>query len=230
MVGGSVVPSVDGIPKSRMINNGITVAPVRIAVFASGRGSTFRAIQQVLESTPDAPATIVLCVSNNPHPGVFEHAEEAGIETVRLSPKMFATEEEYADVLAQVLQDRGVRMLVLAGYMRRLPASIVASFRGRILNIHPALLPKFGGKGMYGMHVHEAVIAAGERDSGPTVHLVDEEYDTGPIVAQEHVPVLPDDTPETLAARVLAVEHRLYPRVVMEWARKISGQDTSSVP
>ena len=112
--------------------------------------------------------------------------------------------------------------------MRQLPASIVGAYRGRILNIHPALLPKFGGKGMYGMHVHEAVIAAGEVESGPTVHLVDEEYDTGPIVAQSRVPVLAGDTPQALADRVLAEEHILYPRVVLEMSARLAAQRTGN--
>jgi len=201
---------------------------VRIAVFASGRGSTFQAIHKTLaamEATPEAaPARIVLCVSNNPHPGAFEYAESVGIETLRLSPKMFDDAAEYERVLMRTLEERRIEMIVLAGYMRQLPPAAVSGYRGRILNIHPALLPKFGGKGMFGMYVHEAVIAAGEKESGPTIHLVDEEYDSGPILAQERVPVLDGDTPETLAERVLKVEHSLYPRVVIELARKLLAE------
>lgn len=208
-------------------------APVRIAVFASGRGSTLNALQMALAAARDAaaaqsaPAEIVLVVSNNPNPGAFEHARRWGIETMRLSPRMFASDELYAGALNDALIARGVEMIVLAGYMRRLPVTTVQRYRGRILNIHPALLPKFGGQGMYGMHVHEAVLAAGDRETGPTVHLVDEDYDTGPIVAQERVPVQPDDTPESLAARVLAVEHRLYPRVIIEWAGRLAARRTA---
>lgn len=201
--------------------------PIRVAVFASGRGSTFRAIHAALDHA-DAPAAIVLCVSNNPRPGAFEYAEGVGIECVRCSPRMFPDEGLYAASLLTTLRERGVELLVLAGYMRKLPPAVVGEYRGRVLNIHPALLPKFGGQGMYGMHVHEAVIAAGEAESGPTVHLVDEEYDTGPILAQQAVPVLPGDTPDALAARVLAVEHELYPRVLMDLARRMLSE--RSVP
>lgn len=201
---------------------------VQIAVFASGRGSNFQAVQKALRAMPDPPAEIVLCISNNPSPGAFQFAQEEGIETLRLSPKMFDDEAEYDRALEGALRERSIGMIVLAGYMRQLPTGVVRAYAGRILNIHPALLPKFGGKGMYGIHVHEAVIAAGETASGPTVHLVDEEYDSGPIVAQERVPVYPDDTPELLAARVLEAEHRLYPRVVAEWAGKIAREGGES--
>lgn len=189
--------------------------PVHIAVFASGRGSNFRALHQALLAA-DSAATIVLCISNNPNPGAFDFAREQGIATVRLSPKMFAEEKEYETALMELLTRYGIRLIVLAGYMRRLPAEVVKRWNGNILNVHPALLPDFGGQGMYGMNVHQAVIAAGRTESGATVHLVDEEYDTGAIIAQDRVPVLPNDTPETLAARVLEAEHRLLPRVVME--------------
>ncbi|MEP7217849.1 MAG: phosphoribosylglycinamide formyltransferase, partial [Bacteroidota bacterium] len=144
-----------------------------------------------------------------------------GIETLRLSPKMFATEEEYGSAGMGMLAARAIEMIVLAGFMRKLPEAVVDAYASRILNVHPALLPKFGGRGMYGRHVHEAVLAAGETESGVTVHLVDREYDTGPAVAQARVPVLPDDTPETLAARVLAMEHTLYPEVIIDQARTL---------
>jgi folate-dependent phosphoribosylglycinamide formyltransferase PurN len=113
------------------------------------------------------------------------------------------------------LERHGVDLIVLAGYLRLVPPGIVARFRGRIINIHPALLPGFGGKGMYGRRVHEAVLASGARESGATVHLVDEVYDRGPILGQVRVPVLPGDDPERLAARVLEAEHRLLPAVVL---------------
>jgi phosphoribosylglycinamide formyltransferase-1 len=197
---------------------------IRVVVFASGRGSTFQAIHKALAAMEAPPARIVLCISNNPRPGAFEYAESAGVETLRLSPRMFEQEAEYERALLDVLRERGIEMIVLAGYMRQLPPGAVQTYRGHILNIHPALLPKFGGKGMYGMHVHEAVIAAGETETGPTVHLVDEEYDTGPIVAQERVPVLPGDTAESLAARVLQAEHELYARVVIDHARAMLAE------
>ncbi|MBL7988676.1 MAG: phosphoribosylglycinamide formyltransferase [Chlorobi bacterium] len=195
---------------------------VPIAVFASGRGSNFRALHQALRAA-DSAATIVLCVSNNPNPGAFDFARQQGVAAARLSPKMFAEEKEYETALIELLANYGVGLIVLAGYMRRLPHGVVQRWRGKILNVHPALLPDFGGQGMYGLNVHQAVIAAGRTESGATVHLVDEEYDTGAIIAQERVPVLPADTPEALAARVLEAEHRLLPRVVMELVARDFG-------
>jgi folate-dependent phosphoribosylglycinamide formyltransferase PurN len=114
----------------------------------------------------------------------------------------------------QLLARHRVDVILLAGYVRLVPAAVVARYRGRMLNVHPALLPAFGGKGMYGRRVHAAVLESGAGETGATVHFVDEHYDRGPVVAQRRVPVLPDDTPESLAARVLAVEHELYPAAV----------------
>jgi phosphoribosylglycinamide formyltransferase-1 len=198
--------------------------PIRIAVMASGRGSNFRAIHEALARMQEPPARIVLCISNNPSPGAFDYAREHGIPTIRLSPRMFETEAEYARELLATLERHDVELIVLAGYMRRIPAEVVERHRGRILNIHPALLPEFGGEGMYGMNVHAAVIAAGRRESGATVHLVDGEYDTGAIVAQERVEIPEGETPEGLATRVLEVEHRLFPRVVIEWSRRLLAE------
>jgi phosphoribosylglycinamide formyltransferase-1 len=198
--------------------------PIRIAVMASGRGSNFRAIHEALARIEEPPARIVLCISNNPSPGAFDYAREHGIPTIRLSPRMFETEAEYARELLATLERHDVELIVLAGYMRRIPAEVVERHRGRILNIHPALLPEFGGEGMYGMNVHAAVIAAGRRESGATVHLVDGEYDTGAIVAQERVEIPEGETPEGLATRVLEVEHRLFPRVVIEWSRRLLAE------
>lgn len=198
--------------------------PIRIAVMASGRGSNFRAIHEALARIEEPPARIVLCISNNPSPGAFDYARDNGIPTIRLSPRMFETEAEYARELLATLERHDVELIVLAGYMRRIPAEVVERYRGRILNIHPALLPEFGGEGMYGMNVHAAVIAAGRRESGATVHLVDGEYDTGAIVAQERVEIPEGETPEGLATRVLEVEHRLFPRVVIEWSRRLLAE------
>lgn len=197
--------------------------PIRIAVFASGRGSNFRAVHDVLQGRADAPARVVLCISNNPDPGAFDYARLHEISALRLSPKMFPDNpEEYERNLLGLLEEHGIDMILLAGYMRKLPAGVVAAYRGRIVNVHPALLPEFGGQGMYGMNVHRAVIESGKKESGPTVHLVDEEYDTGPVIAQQRVPVLPDDTPESLAERVLQAEHALLPRVVIAAAERLA--------
>jgi phosphoribosylglycinamide formyltransferase-1 len=202
--------------------------PIRIAVFASGRGSNFRAIHQSLAALTNPPARIVLCVSNNRSPGAFDYAREHGIATVQLSPRMFETEDEYARLLLERLEQDEIEMIVLAGYMRRVPQRVVERYAGRILNIHPALLPKFGGEGMYGMRVHEAVIASGESESGATVHFADAEYDTGAIVEQERITINDGETPESLAARVLEVEHRLYPRVVVSMATRLASNRTST--
>nr|WP_243665078.1 phosphoribosylglycinamide formyltransferase [Rhodothermus marinus] len=123
--------------------------------------------------------------------------------------------------MLEVLRAHDVELVALAGYLKKIPDNVVAAYRNRILNIHPSLLPAFGGPGMYGRRVHEAVLNYGVRWTGATVHLVDEEYDHGPIVLQEPVPVLPDDTPETLAARVLEVEHRLYPEALRLFAEGV---------
>lgn len=180
--------------------------PMRVAVCISGRGSNLDALLAALE--PDAGAEVVLVLSNRADAGGLERARRHGVATAVLRDHASAKE------WLQLLEARGVDLVVLAGYLKLVPAGVIARYRGRILNIHPALLPAFGGPGMYGRRVHEAVLASGARVSGATVHLVDEEYDRGEILAQARVPVLPDDTPDSLAARVLEAEHRLLPAVV----------------
>lgn len=193
---------------------------MRLAVFASGGGSNFKAI---LEAVAEGrlPAEVRLLVCNKPGIGALAHAEAASVPAVVLNPAAFADEAAYTTALLAVLEQHGVDTIALAGYLKKIPRPVVQAFRGRIVNIHPALLPKFGGPGMYGLHVHCAVLAAGEAVSGPTVHLVDEEYDTGAILLQREVPVLPGDTPESLAARVLAVEHQLYPEALCLLAQSL---------
>lgn len=192
---------------------------MRLAVFASGGGSNF---QSIVEATNSGllSAEVVLCVSNRSDAGVLTRAEAEGIESLILDPSDFDDKELYETVLLEQLASRDVDFIALAGYMKMIPAGVVRAFSGRMLNIHPALLPAYGGPGMYGKRVHGAVLAAGESISGATVHLVDEEYDTGPIVLQESVPVLPTDTPETLAARVLLVEHELFPKALALFAEQ----------
>ena len=141
----------------------------------------------------------------------MEFAHNNGIATAHISEKQFASYDDFVTAMLHELQRHQIEIVLLAGYMRKIPERVVAAFSGRMLNIHPALLPKFGGEGMYGMHVHSAVIAAGEKESGATIHFVSEEYDKGRILLQRSVSVLPTDTPETLAERVLACEHTLYP-------------------
>jgi formyltetrahydrofolate-dependent phosphoribosylglycinamide formyltransferase len=180
---------------------------MRIAVAVSGRGSNLEALLRALG--PGTPARVVLVLSNRAEAAALERAREHGVPA-----EVLADPADGVEWLRR-LEARQVDLLVLAGYLRLVPPSVIARYRDRILNIHPALLPAFGGKGMYGRRVHEAVLASGARESGATVHLVDEAYDRGAILGQTRVPVEPDDTPETLAARVLEAEHRLWPAMVL---------------
>jgi phosphoribosylglycinamide formyltransferase-1 len=191
---------------------------LNIAVFGSGRGSNFQAILRAMETGKLSGTRIVLVVSNNPGAGILEIARNHGIPALPLGEKQFPGEEQFVSNLLHMLSKHDVNFIVLAGYMKRLHPRLIQAYRNAIVNIHPALLPKFGGKGLYGMHVHEAVIAAGEKISGATVHIVDEEYDHGPIVLQQAVPVHSSDTPESLAARVLEIEHEIYPEAIRLFA------------
>jgi phosphoribosylglycinamide formyltransferase-1 len=199
-----------------------------IAVFGSGRGSNFQAILTALHHNRIPGAGIRLVVSNNSTAGILDIARENSLPALHISRTQYATEDEFVDALLAALRDHGVNFIVLAGYMKRLSPRLIALFRGRIINIHPALLPRFGGQGMYGIHVHEAVIAAGERTSGATVHMVDEEYDHGAIILQKKITVLPDDTPATLSARVLEIEHEIYPEAIRLFAEGKAAITTTS--
>ncbi len=176
----------------------------------------------------DAETRVV--ISNNSRSFALERARRAGVPTERLSAATHPDADALDAAIADTLAKHGVELVALAGYMKKLGARTLARYHNRILNIHPALLPKHGGRGMYGERVHAAVLAAGERVSGATVHLVDADYDTGRIVAQARVAVLPQDTPETLAARVLECEHLLYPRVLARIAAGEIDLDAISAP
>jgi phosphoribosylglycinamide formyltransferase 1 len=191
---------------------------VRTAVFASGGGSNLQAL--IDRFANGSEVEIVLVVSDRANAGALRRAEAAGITARHVAVSGRSPHEVAADTI-DALHAHHVELIALAGYLRLVPPEITRSWRGRILNIHPALLPSFGGQGMYGLRVHEAVLAAGCCVTGATVHLVDERYDEGRILAQWPVPVLAGDTPERLAARVLAVEHRLYPAVVAALARRL---------
>ena len=184
----------------------------RVAVLASGGGSNLQAILDHQSRLGEAAvARVVLVGSDQPDAGALKRARDAGITALHLD------RTARTSGLSAILAEHRIEMIVLAGYLRLVPSDVVAHYRGRILNIHPALLPQFGGPGMYGHHVHEAVLASGARLTGPTVHFVDERFDEGPIIF--HVPVVSvkqDDTPESLAKRVLYVEHELYPGII-EW-------------
>ena len=191
---------------------------LNIAVFGSGRGSNFQAILTAIQQGKISNATIRIVISNNSTAGILEIARASGIPTEHISEKKFSREQEFVEYLLATLRKHDVNFILLAGYMKRVPQRIISEFKNRIINIHPALLPKFGGVGMFGMHVHEAVIAAKEKFSGATVHIVDEEYDHGAIALQKTVEVAPDDTAETLAAKVLKIEHEIYPEALKMFA------------
>lgn len=190
--------------------------PVQLAILASGGGSNLQAIVDHF-ADPDAAhvAAIALVASNRADAGALARARAAGI------PVAVIANPADGAALVRLLEEHGVECIALAGYLKLVPREVTARWRGRIVNVHPALLPKFGGAGMYGHRVHEAVIAAGEHESGATVHQVDDAYDRGPIIAREVVPVAPGDTPASLALRVLAAEHRLYPRTLDALARQL---------
>jgi len=169
-------------------------------------------------------------VSNNPSAGVLDRATKSKIPVLVLNPSEFSDPDGYTSSLRAKLIEFETDFIALAGYMKMIPAEIVNEYSDHIVNIHPALLPAFGGPGMYGRRVHQAVLESGADESGATVHLVDEEYDTGPIVLQESVPVRPEDTPDSLAARVLKVEHRIYPRALALFEEnrvKIDGRNVT---
>ncbi len=189
-----------------------SAAPFRIAVFASGAGSNLGALLE--RFPPGGERKVALVVSDRDRAGALERARGAGVPVAVLRPRDFATPEDYGWKLLELLRGRDIDLIVLAGFLRRIPANVVDAYRWRIVNVHPALLPRFGGPGMYGERVHAAVLAAGEAWSGASVHFVDAEYDRGPVIAQAKVPVVQGDTPESLALRVLSQEHRLLPEVV----------------
>jgi phosphoribosylglycinamide formyltransferase-1 len=189
-----------------------------VGVFASGRGSNFQAILNAIDEGR-LNARIALLITNKEDAGALEIASKAGIPGAVINKPTFETRDDFIKAMLDVLEEHGVNTIVLAGYMKKIPPEVVAAYRNRILNIHPALLPSFGGKGMYGHHVHEAVLKAGCKISGVTVHIVDEVYDRGPIVAQRSVPVEEGDRPEDLAARVLKVEHQLYAEALQLFAQ-----------
>ena len=183
--------------------------PSRLAVLASGRGSNLQAIIEHFDNLArERIAKVVLVASNRADSPALVRAATASIDIAHFNAADDGSE------LLNLLRKARIDLVVLAGYLKRIPPSVIREYRGRMLNIHPALLPAFGGEGMYGARVHQAVIESGARESGVTVHLVDDEYDRGPIVSQWRVPVEPGDTADSLAARVLNVEHVVYPRTV----------------
>jgi len=187
---------------------------IKIAVFASGGGSNLQALIDAQE-TGLFKAKIGLVFSNVADAKALERAENHRIESVAITSKGYlGTREDYDQEVLQLCEAKKIDLICLAGYMRILTPVLIRPYLWKIMNIHPALLPKFGGEGMYGHHVHEAVIKAQEKESGATVHFVTEGVDAGPIIVQGHVKVFPNDTPQTLAEKVLKVEHMIYPEAV----------------
>lgn len=190
---------------------------LQLGFLASHGGTNMQAIIDVCKKGRlEAEPRVV--IGNNSRSGALERAAREGIPVCHLSSRTHPEPGDLDAAILAALRRHQVELICLAGYMKRLGAATLAAYRGRILNIHPALLPKFGGRGFYGEAVHRAVLAAGERESGATVHLVDEEYDRGPVLAQRRVPVRPGDTPDTLAARVLEEEHILYAETLQKIA------------
>ena len=206
----------------------MTTSPARLAVLASGNGSNLQAIHDDLRTRgPASGVELALVVSDRKAAGALERARSWSVPAVHLG-------KDREDALDATLSEHRVTHVALAGYLRLIPTAVVRRFAGRMINVHPALLPAFGGPGMYGTKVHAAVIAAGARVSGPTVHFVSEQYDEGAIIAQWPVPVHAADTADALAARVLAVEHRLYPlcvhavatgRISLDATGRVQGAD-----
>lgn len=205
---------------------------VAVMVSAHGRGSNLQAIIDACkEGRIDGRVAVVIGTKNDAP--AMDRARNNGILAAEVLPKEFATDEEYAARLLEVLAENKADLICLAGYMRILPSEVVSAYRWRIMNIHPALIPLFCGKGMYGEYVHQAALDYGVKVSGCTVHLVDEEYDTGPIVLQKAVPVEEGDTAETLAARILIQEHEAYPEAIQLFAEgrlRVEGRVVHVLP
>jgi phosphoribosylglycinamide formyltransferase-1 len=187
---------------------------IKIAVFASGGGSN---LQSLLDASENGlfKGKIGLVFSNVPDCGALDRAEQHRVESVAIASKGYSgSREDYDEEVLKICQAKKIDLVCLAGYMRILTPVMIRPYLYKMMNVHPSLLPKFGGEGMYGHHVHEAVVKAKEKESGATVHFVTEGVDAGPIILQGNVKVLPSDTPQTLADRVLKVEHQIYPEAV----------------
>jgi phosphoribosylglycinamide formyltransferase-1 len=188
---------------------------MRLAVLVSGGGSN---MQSIIDSTKTGIlkglAQVVLVISNNPNAYALKRAKNENIKSVCAERKNFNDEKSFNNAMLEELKNANIGIVCLAGYMRMVGHEIIKTYHGRVLNIHPALLPKFGGKEMYGHRVHEAVVKAKESKSGATVHFVEEEYDTGEIIIQQEVEILEADTSRDVAKKVLAVEHLVYPKAI----------------
>lgn len=186
----------------------------RIAIFASGAGSNAARIIEKFRDHPFIEVALIAC--NKPGAGVLQIAEKEKIPALLIKKEAFFRGNGYV----KTLKDQKIDFIVLAGFLWKMPPTLLAAYPDRIINIHPALLPLYGGKGMYGRHVHEAVIAAGDMESGITIHYVDEKYDNGPIILQARCPVYKEDTPDSLALRIHGLEHSHYPEAIESWVKR----------
>ncbi|MDZ7670533.1 MAG: phosphoribosylglycinamide formyltransferase [Gammaproteobacteria bacterium] len=191
---------------------------IRIAILASHGGTILQAVLDACASR-ELNAQVVLVISNNSNSGAMQRAQAAGVATAHLSSATHPNPEDLDAAMARALRAAGTDWVLLAGYMKKLGATVRNAYRERIINTHPALLPKFGGEGFYGRRVHEAVLAAGETETGATLHLVDAHYDSGPILAQVRVPVRPDDDAAALEERVKVAERKLVVATLAELAQ-----------
>jgi len=189
----------------------LPVKQVRIAIFASGKGSNAGKI--IAYFNKHLTVNVALIVCNKPGAGVLDIAAEVGIKSLLIDKHSFKETDEFV----QTLKDQGITHIVLAGFLWKIPTRLISAYQDKILNIHPALLPKHGGKGMYGEHVHQAVLDAGDKQSGITIHLVDEQYDHGKTIFQASIDVNPGETAQTLANRIHILEHEHYPPVIAKW-------------
>lgn len=202
-----------GCDRARTAPRRPRVTKTALGVLASGGGSNFEALDLACREGR-VPAEIKLLLVNRSSAGALAKAEKRGVPAKVLEPVCFSTREEFNRALLREFRSAGVQVLCLAGYLLKIEEPLLSAYEGKILNIHPALLPHFGGAGYFGHKVHEAVLSSGVKETGCTVHLVDAQWDHGAILAQSRVPVLAGDTPDSLAARVLQAEHRLYPQAL----------------
>ena len=187
----------------------------RIAVFVSGGGTNLQAIIDAIDAGTITNAQIDVVISNNPGVYALERAKNAGIEAMCLSPKEFESREIFNDVLTKTIIDRGIDLVVLAGFLVIIPPQLIKAYKNRIINIHPSLIPSFCGTGFYGLKVHEEALKRGVKVTGATCHFVDEGTDTGPIILQKAVCVEPDDTPKSLQQRVMEqAEWKIMPQAI----------------
>ena len=196
---------------------------INIVVFASGSGTNFQSIINAVEEGR-INGRIRGLITNKNDIRAIERAQNHDIDHRMLSPSDFSNQSKYLSRLLEVLTQWDTDLIVLAGYMVKIPAEIIEAYRGKIINIHPSLLPKYGGKGFYGMNVHRAVIENGDEESGCTVHVVTEEYDDGPILGQRTVPVYESDDASSLASRVLKQEHQLFTEVIAKLANEFNSK------